>query len=46
MLQEFKAAAGATICRELKGVDTGKVLCACDDCVRIAAMLVEKRFLP
>ena len=46
MLQEFKEAAGATICRELKGVGTGKVLCACDDCVRIAAMTVEKRLLP
>lgn len=27
---------GATICRELKGVGTGNVLCACDDCVRNA----------
>ena len=27
---------GATICRDLKGVDTGKVLCSCEDCVRNA----------
>ena len=27
---------GATICRDLKGIDTGKVLCSCEDCVRNA----------
>ena len=27
---------GATICRDLKGVETGKVLCSCEDCVRNA----------
>ena len=27
---------GATICRDLKGVDTGKVLCSCENCVRNA----------
>ena len=27
---------GATICRELKGIDTGKVLCSCENCVRNA----------
>ena len=29
---------GATICRELKGVDTGKPLCSCEDCVRNAVL--------
>ena len=29
---------GATICRDLKGVDTGKVLCSCEDCVRNAVL--------
>ncbi|MBR4523048.1 MAG: C_GCAxxG_C_C family protein [Kiritimatiellae bacterium] len=29
---------GATICRELKGVGTGKVLCSCEDCVRNAIL--------
>ena len=27
---------GATICREFKGIDTGKVLCSCENCVRNA----------
>ena len=27
---------GATICRNLKGIDTGKVLCSCENCVRNA----------
>ena len=27
---------GATICREIKGIDTGKVLCSCENCVRNA----------
>lgn len=43
MLQEFKAAAGATICGDLKGINTGKMLCSCDDCVRHATLVLEKR---
>ena len=33
---------GATICRELKGVDTGKVLCSCENCVRNAVRAVAE----
>ena len=33
---------GATICRELKGVGTGKVLCSCEDCVRNAILAAEE----
>ncbi|MBR4653740.1 MAG: C_GCAxxG_C_C family protein [Kiritimatiellae bacterium] len=36
---------GATICRDLKGIETGKMLCSCEDCVRnavLAAMEVLK----
>ena len=36
ILPRFKELSGATICRELKGIDTGKVLCSCEDCVRNA----------
>ena len=44
MLQDFKEmSGGATICRELKGVGTGKVLCACDDCVRHGVLVLEKK---
>ena len=35
---------GATICRELKGIDTGKVLCSCDNCVRNAVRAAEEAF--
>ena len=29
---------GATICRDLKGIETGKMLCSCEDCVRNAEL--------
>ena len=38
LLTKFKEKSGATICGELKGVGTGKVLCECDDCVRNAVL--------
>ena len=42
----FKEKCGATICKELKGVDNGgKVLCSCDDCVRNAVAIVENAIL-
>jgi len=31
---------GATICRDLKGIETGKMLCSCEDCVRNAVLAV------
>lgn len=34
MTECFRRKTGGTICRELKGVDTGKVLCSCPDCIR------------
>ena len=36
MLRFKELCGGATICRDLKGIDTGKVLCSCEDCVRNA----------
>ncbi len=37
ILPRFKElCGGATICRELKGIGTGKVLCSCENCVRNA----------
>ena len=38
ILPRFRELCGATICRELKGVDTGKPLCSCEDCVRNAVL--------
>ena len=37
ILSRFKElCGGATICRDLKGIETGKMLCSCEDCVRNA----------
>lgn len=38
ILPRFRELCGATICRELKGVDTGKPLSSCEDCVRNAVL--------
>ena len=42
LYQAFEAKCGASVCKDLKGRDTGKVLCECDDCVRTAAALAEE----
>ena len=34
--QLFREASGAVVCGQLKGRDTGVVLCSCDDCIRNA----------
>lgn len=39
--QTFAEKCGATICKDLKGRDTGVATCSCDDCVRNAVELVE-----
>ena len=36
IMSRFKELCGATVCRDLKGIGTGKVLCSCEDCVRNA----------
>ena len=41
----FTEKCGGSICREIKGVGTGKVLCSCDDCVRNAVELLEAAVL-
>ena len=35
---KFKERCGAMSCRDLKGIDTGTVLCPCEDCVRNAVL--------
>lgn len=42
MLNSFREKCGSTICRELKGVDTGKLLCTCPDCITNAVEVVEE----
>ncbi len=39
---KFAARCGATICSDIKGVTTGRVLCSCDDCVRNAVDIIEE----
>ena len=44
MLKRFEELCGATICKDLKGVETGKVLCECTECVRNAVLAAEEAF--
>lgn len=34
LTKKFEEKCGAVKCRDLKGLDTGRVLCTCDNCVR------------
>ena len=45
IMEKFRERNGATQCRQLKGVDTGRVLRDCPDCVADAAEFLEE-FLP
>ncbi len=42
VMEEFQAMNGSVICHELKGMETGKMLRSCRDCVIDAATLAEK----
>lgn len=42
LLDNFRERCGATRCADLKGRDTGVMLCSCDDCVRNATIEVER----
>lgn len=33
MVRSFEEKTGGTICKQLKGIETGKVLCSCPDCI-------------
>lgn len=37
-LTRFQERCGATICKVLKGIESGKVLCSCNECVRNAVL--------
>ena len=39
MHRAFTEECGASVCKDLKGLATGRVLCECDDCVRCAVKL-------
>lgn len=38
----FREKCGSTVCKEIKGTENGKMLCSCDDCVRIAVETLEE----
>ena len=38
-MKAFEDSAGALYCKDLKGVETGKVICSCPDCIRKACGL-------
>ena len=42
IMLSFEQMNGSTICRELKGIDTGIPLRSCDGCIQDAAALAEK----
>ena len=42
IMSKFKELCGSTVCRELKGVGTGKILCSCEDCVRNAVRSISE----
>lgn len=41
ILEAFKDACGAITCKDLKGLETGEMLCSCNDCIRQAVALVD-----
>lgn len=42
IVEEFKAKNTSVVCKDLKGVETGKKICSCDECIADAARLVEQ----
>ncbi len=42
LVRLFQEKTGSTVCRELKGVATGKILCSCPDCIRCGVEVVQK----
>lgn len=46
MVRRFQEKAGATVCKDLKGVETGVVLHPCPACITDAAAIVEAVLFP
>lgn len=42
MVKCFKEKTGSCVCKELKGVETGKMLCSCPDCIRCGVEVVQE----
>lgn len=41
--QAFREKVGATVCGDIKGAATGKVLCSCENCVKYAVECLESQ---
>lgn len=41
--QAFRQKVGATVCGDIKGVNTGRVLCSCENCVKYAVECLESQ---
>ena len=46
IVRRFQEKTGATICKDLKGVETGTMLHSCADCITDAAAIVEEVLFP
>ena len=46
IVRRFQEKAGATICKDLKGVETGVMIHSCPDCIHDAAAIVEEVLFP
>jgi len=44
IIDKFKERNGCTICRDLKGIETGTVIRSCPDCIRDACEFTEEIF--
>ncbi|MBQ9990508.1 MAG: C_GCAxxG_C_C family protein [Lachnospiraceae bacterium] len=42
MLNRFEEKCKSTICKELKGLETGKMLCSCHDCILAGVEVAEE----
>lgn len=40
--EKFREKTGETICRKLKGLDTGVPICSCNDCIKAGIEIVEE----
>lgn len=42
LVESFKRKTGSTVCRELKGIETGKVLHTCPDCIMDGVATIQE----
>lgn len=42
-LKSFKEQNGSVVCKDLKGIETGKVLRSCNDCITDAVKIIEQK---